>query len=69
MPITQQQLSDKIKAAMEFSSDDPDVDIEAARQHLANEIAEGVALFVIGRTTLVTGVQSGGSTATGTIQE
>lgn len=67
MPITQEQLSAKIKAAMNFHSDDPEVDIEAARQHLADEIAAGVAEFTVGRETTVVGVQTGGSTAVGTI--
>lgn len=69
MPITQSQLAAKIKAALDFDSDDPDVDIEDARNHFANEIAEGIAEFTIGRSVSVVGVQTGGGTATGTIQE
>lgn len=68
MAITEAQLAAKIKAAMDFNSDDPQVNIDQARQHLADEIAQGVAEFVIGRQTLVSGVQPGGATATGIIQ-
>ncbi|CDF80565.1 hypothetical protein BN863_28530 [Formosa agariphila KMM 3901] len=66
MPITQAQLSAKIKAAMELNSDNPDVNIEEARQHLADEIAAGVAEFTIGR--LTTGTASNGASVTTTIQ-
>lgn len=66
MAITQQQLSAKIQAAMELNSDDPQVNIEAARKHLADEIAEGVAQFVIGRETVVTGTSATGGPVTGT---
>lgn len=56
---------------MELHSDDPDVDINVARQHLADEIAEGVAQFTIGRETTVTGTSATGGPVTGTgiIQE
>lgn len=69
--ITQQQLAAKIKEAMELNSDDPEVNIEEARKHLADEIAEGVAQFVIGRQTTVTGTSATGGavTGTGTIKE
>jgi hypothetical protein len=69
MAITQAQLSKKIQDAMDFKSDDPEVDIYKARKYLADQIAEGVALFVISRKTTVAGVQSGGGTAVGIIQE
>ncbi len=64
--ITQQQLAAKIKEAMELKSNDPEVNIEEARNHLADEIAEGVAQFVIGRQTTVTGTSATGGAVTGT---
>ncbi|WP_435135706.1 hypothetical protein [Formosa sp. A9] len=66
MPITQEQLSAKIRQAMDIMSDNPEIDIEEARQHLADEIAAGVAEFTIGRTT--TGTASNGAAVTTTIQ-
>ncbi len=68
MAITQAQLSKKIQNAMDFKSDDPEVDINEARKYLADELAEAVAQFVISRKTAITGVQPGGGTAIGTIQ-
>lgn len=55
MPISEAQLAAKFKAALDLDSNDPEVDIEAARQRLANELAEGVAQYVNGRETTVTG--------------
>lgn len=66
MPISQAQLSAKIKAAMEFNSDDPEVDIPAARQHFADELAEAIAQFTVGRETTVTGTSANGGAVTGT---
>ncbi|MEO2080603.1 MAG: hypothetical protein ABGW88_13665 [Leeuwenhoekiella sp.] len=66
MPITEAKLAAKFKAALDARSDDPEVDIEAARQQLANELAEGVAQFVIGRETTVTGTSTSGGPVTGT---
>ncbi|MEH6405769.1 MAG: hypothetical protein V7767_00665 [Leeuwenhoekiella sp.] len=67
MAITETQLAAKFEAALKAKSDDPNVDIEDARKHLAKELAEGVAQFVIGRETTVVGVQNGSGTTTGTI--
>lgn len=66
MPISQAELAAKIKTAMDFKSDDPDVDIDEARQHLADEIAEGIAQFTVGRETTVTGTGYNGAAVTGT---
>lgn len=66
MPITEAQLAEKFKAALDARSGDPDVDIEEARQKLADELAEGVAQFVIGRQTTVTGTSATGGAVTGT---
>lgn len=68
MAITEAQLAEKIKQAMNYHSDNPDINIGDARQHLANEIAEGVAQFVIGRQVSVPGIQPGGSVTQGTIK-
>lgn len=64
--ITQAQLAAKIKAAFDFDSDKAGVKPEEARQRQANEIAEAVAQFVIGRTTTVTGTSATGGAVTGT---
>ncbi|GLB51700.1 hypothetical protein NBRC110019_07390 [Neptunitalea chrysea] len=71
MAITEEQLAAKFKAAFEFGSDDPNINVAEARQHLADELANGVAQFVIGRQTAVTGTSATGGavTGTGTIQE
>lgn len=64
--ISQAELAAKIKAAMDFNSDDPEVNIEAARQHFADELAEGIAQFTVGRETSVTGTSATGGAVTGT---
>lgn len=66
MPISQEALSAKIKAAMDLFSDNPEINIEEARQHLADEIAEGVAQFVVGRETNVVGTSATGGAVSGT---
>lgn len=67
MPITQEQLAAKFKQALDNDSNNPEVNIGDARQRLANELAEGVAQFVIGRQVTVNGVQVGGGVVPGTI--
>jgi hypothetical protein len=67
MAITEQQLSARIKAALDFNSDNPEVDIPTARQQLADDIASAVNDFVVSRTVAVTGVQSGSGAVEGTI--
>lgn len=64
--ITQAQLAAKIKAAFDFDSDKVGVSPAEARQRQANEIAEAVAQFVIGRETQVTGTSATGGAVTGT---
>ncbi|MFY0714132.1 hypothetical protein J1D01_10675 [Seonamhaeicola sp. NFXS20] len=66
MPISQAQLADKIEAALKYNSDDPEVDIPQARKHFANELAEAIAQFTIGRETTVTGTSATGGAVTGT---
>lgn len=66
MPITEAQLAAKFLAAMNFHSDNPDVDINEARQHLANELAAGVKEFTVGRETTVIGTSATGGSVNGT---
>lgn len=68
MAITQQQLSDRFKAALDLKSDDPNVNIQEARQQLADDLAAAVNDFVVGRLVNVTGVQTGPGAAVGTIE-
>jgi hypothetical protein len=64
--ISEEQLADKIEAAMDLFSDEPEINIAEARKHLAKEIAEGVKMFVVGRETTVTGTSATGGPVTGT---
>lgn len=66
MAISESQLATKIKTALDYHSDDPNVDIEAARQQLANDLAAAVAEYVVGRQTTVTGTSATGGAVTGT---
>lgn len=70
MPITEAQLSARIHAIRNYFNNDPNVDVVAARQAIANEEADAINDFVIGRTTNVTGTSATGGavTGTGTIQ-
>ncbi len=64
--ITEAQLSAKIKAVLDLKSGDPEVNIEEARQSLADELAQAIAQFVQARTTIVTGTSATGGAVTGT---
>jgi hypothetical protein len=63
--INEQQLSNLIKLALDSESD-VQVNPAEARQRMADKIAQAVALFVIGRITLVTGTSATGGPITGT---
>lgn len=65
--ITQEELAAKFKAALDFEAD-KQVNPAEARERIANELAEGVAMFVQGRSTVVMGVQPGAGTVNGIIQ-
>ncbi|MCI2229589.1 hypothetical protein MC378_10455 [Polaribacter sp. MSW13] len=69
--ITKEELAAGLLAIRNQYSDDPNVDIATARENIANQEAQLISDFVIGRTTNVTGTSvSGGTvTGTGTIQE
>lgn len=64
MAITEQQLSKILQDAFDFDSD-KEVNPAEARKRLAEKIASGVAQFVIGRTTVVTGASATGGPVTG----
>ena len=71
MADTKLQLKNKIKAALDFDSEKDLDDIgtpEQARERLAQDIADAVEDFVVGRQVAVTGVQPGASTTTGVVQ-
>lgn len=62
--ITQQQLKALIKQALDAESN-VQVDPAEARERMAERLAEAVALFVIGRQTVVTGTSATGGPITG----
>lgn len=64
--ITEVQLSEKIKAALDLKSGEPGVNTQEARQYLADELAQAIAQFVQTRTTIVTGASATGGAVTGT---
>lgn len=70
MPITKEQLSARLQAIRNQFSDDPNINIVDARRIIADEEADAINDFVIGRTTTVTGTSATGGavTGTGTIQ-
>ena len=65
MPITKQQLAQRITSALNAQSNDSNIDPEQARVAIGNEIAQAIDDYVIGRTTIVTGNSSDGATVTG----
>ena len=65
---TKIQLSTRIKALLDGRSGDANIDTDEARQFFADELANAIEAYVIGRMTNVTGVQPGSGTAIGTIQ-
>lgn len=70
MPITKEQLSQRLQDIRNQFNDVVDVDIIEARKIIADEEAAAINDFVIGRTTNVTGTSASGGavTGTGTIQ-
>lgn len=70
MPITKEELSEGLQAIRNQFNDKPDVDIVQARKEIADQEAQLISDFVIGRTTSVTGSSASGGpvTGTGTIQ-
>lgn len=62
--ISQQQLKALIKQALDAESN-VEVDPAEARERMAERLAEAVALFVIGRQTVVTGTSATGGPITG----
>jgi hypothetical protein len=66
--ITKEQLADLIETAYDVQSGNPDINPDVARKQIAEDIANAIELYVVGRTTLVSGVQTGSGAATGIIQ-
>lgn len=65
MAITEQQLATLLQEAFDFDSD-KEVNPAEARKRLAEKIASGVAKYIVGRTTTVTGSSATGGAVTGT---
>ena len=70
MPITKEELALGLQDIRNQFNDDTDIDIIEARKLIAEQEAQLISDFVIGRTTTVTGISATGGavTATGTIQ-
>ena len=70
MPITKEQLSQGLQDIRNQFNDDPDINIEAARIAIADQEAQLISDFVIGRSTNVnivgTSVSGGAVTGSGT---
>ena len=71
MPITKEQLSQGLQDIRNQFNDDKDISIEDARVAIADQEAQLISDFVIGRETEVTGTSASGGAVTGTgiIQE
>ncbi|CAA0153060.1 hypothetical protein [Tenacibaculum maritimum] len=66
MPLTKQQLANKLFEIRQEYSNKPNIDPETARREMAEKEAEAISDFVIGRTTRVTGTSVSGGAVTGT---
>lgn len=68
--ITKAELSQRLQDIRNQFNDNPDINIIDARKIIADEEADAINDFVIGRTTSVTGTSATGGavTGTGTIQ-
>lgn len=64
---TKIQMIDAFEAALDFEANKT-VNPNEARRRIAEKLGNAVEAYVVGRTTQVTGVQTGGGTAVGTIQ-
>lgn len=62
--INQVQLKQLIKQALDAESD-VNVNPAEARERMADRLAQAIALFVIGRQTIVTGTSATGGPITG----
>lgn len=71
MPITTAQLSQGLQEIRNQFNDKVDINIVDARKAIADQEAQLISDFVIGRTTIVTGTSATGGpvTGTGTIQQ
>ena len=66
MPITKEQLSQRLQDIRNQFNDTAGINIIQARKTIADEEAAAINDFVIGRTTTVTGTSVSGGTVTGT---
>lgn len=66
MAITKAQLSQRLQDIRNQFNDEVDIDILEARRIIADEEADAINDFVIGRTTTVTGTSATGGAVTGT---
>lgn len=65
--ISQEELEELILEAFDEESD-VEVEPAQARKNQAKKISQAIAMFVIGRQVIVTGVTPGSGTTTGTVQ-
>ncbi|MCT4698086.1 hypothetical protein [Tenacibaculum haliotis] len=65
MPLTKQQLADKLFQIREEYSNDSNVDPAAARREMADKEAQAINDFIIDRVTEVTGTSVSGGAVTG----
>jgi len=63
--IDETQLKELIKQAFDSVSD-TDIEPSQAREHIAEQIAQAIKLFVVGRETIVTGTSASGGPVSGT---
>lgn len=66
MPLTKQQLADKLFEIREEYSNDSSVNPETARRQMADKEAQAINDFIIDRVTEVTGTSASGGAVTGT---
>ncbi|PCI11863.1 MAG: hypothetical protein COB73_00730 [Flavobacteriaceae bacterium] len=70
MAITKAALAILIEQAYDVQSNNPDITPSEARKQIAEDIADAIELYVVSRTTVVTGssVSGGAVTAIGVIE-
>ena len=67
MPATKEEMINAFEEALDFEADKA-VNVSQARRRISEKLGNAIEAYMIGRTVIVTGVQTGGTTATGTIQ-
>ena len=66
MPLTQEQYAQGLQDIRNQFNDNPDIDIKEARKIIAEEEAQLLSDFIIGRKTDVEGTSATGGVVTGT---